>query len=173
MLCGSLCVKYILDSYKIDYIKINKKMKWLTELALTLKRSGLFNIKVFCYNSNLYEDYKLLSKSNLSFDGFIYIKEALNNNIPIIEKRLSINELKREITQNKYIILCVESKVFNNDFNMKGGHFIILNKINKNNLVEVINPTKDKYEIKYLSLDFLIRCCKNYGAWRVIIKEEK
>ena len=45
--------------------------------------------------------------------------------------------------------------------------------INIDNLFKVINPIKDKYEIKYLPLEFLVKCCCNYGSWRILIGEEK
>ena len=49
-------------------------------------------------------------------------------------------ELLKEAKENKFIILCVESSVFNS-INMNGGHFIVLNGID-NNKIRIINPTK-------------------------------
>ena len=70
------------------------------------------------------------------------------------------------------MILCVESSVFNNDTSMTGGHYIVLNGRNGDE-VNVINPIKEKYEKKTLNINFLIKACKDYGAWRIIIMEGK
>ena len=55
---------------------------------------------------------------------------------------------------------------------MNGGHYIILTDRYGEN-VKVINPIKDKYEIKILNLNFLIKACKNNVAWRILIMEGK
>ena len=47
-------------------------------------------------------------------------------------------------------------EVFNNDDSMNGGHYIILTDRYGEN-VKVINPIKDKYEVKILNLNFLIK----------------
>ncbi len=92
-------------------------------------------------------------------------------NILIEKRNISINSFIVESDSCKYLILCVESKVFNNDDSMNGGHYIILTDRDGQN-VKVINPIKDKYEIKILNLNFLIKTCRNNGAWRILIMEE-
>lgn len=91
----------------------------------------------------------------------------------MIEKSLDAKILKQEIKQNKFIILCVESSIFNNDINMDGGHFVILSEVNVGDFLKVINPIKNEYETKYLSLNFLIKYCRNYGSRRILVNEEK
>ena len=54
---------------------------------------------------------------------------------------------------------------------MNGGHYIILTDRDGEN-VKVINPIKDKYEVKILNINFLIKTCRNNGAWRILIMEE-
>ncbi len=170
ILCGSSCVKYILEYYKKDFTDINLQMTWTTELAICLNEKGISNIEVMCYKSNLYFDYIKTKNIDFEFEGFKNIKKALSLNIPIIEKKLDETELLKELKQNRFIILCVESSVFN-DKNMNGGHFIVLDKI-FNNKVKVINPIKDKYEYTLKELKDIIKYCKNYGSWRILIKED-
>ena len=74
--------------------------------------------------------------------------------------------------ESKYIIMCVQSDMFNNNYNMDGRHFIIVNKEISKNKIKIINPIKDKYEEKYMTIQKLINCCKDYGSWRLLIKED-
>lgn len=168
--CGSSCVKYILESYGIDTRTLKTDMIWVSELALSLEKNGLSNIQIYCYNSKLYTDFTN-KEADMNFNGFKYLKAAQEQNIPIEERSISVNSFIEEIDRCKYLVLCVESKVFNNDDSMSGGHYIILNGRNGKN-IRVINPIKEKYEIKILDINFLIKACKNYGAWRVLIMEE-
>lgn len=172
ILCGSSCVKYILNKYnKLNLNLLNKNMIWITELAVFLKQSGIKNIKINCYNSNLYNDFKN-KNIDLNFGGFKNLNDAIKEDILITEKRLTNNSLSKEIDENNYLILCVESKIFNNDNSMNGGHYIIL--CNRNDrLVKIINPIKDKYEEKVVDIDFLVDSAKNYGSWRILINEEE
>lgn len=169
--CGSSCIKYILENYEIDTSLLKYDMIWVSELALSLKKNGLSNLQLYCYNSRLYNDF-VNKKVDLNFDGFKYLKEMQEQNILIEERNISINSFSEELDSCKYLILGVESKVFNNDDSMDGGHYIILTDRDGEN-VKVINPIKDKYEIKILNLNFLIKACKNNGAWRILIMEEK
>ena len=168
ILCGSSCVKYILDKYNIDYKDLNINMNWISELAIYLKSKNI-NIAVKCYKSNLYDDYKKIK--DLSFDGFKYIDELLKLGVSIKEEKLTKKELISEIENNEYIILCVESSKLNNDKTMNGGHYIVLNGI-KDNKVNVINPIKDKYENRLEDLNDIINYCKDYGSWRILVKEK-
>lgn len=170
ILCGSSCVKYILNDFCINTEQLNLKMTWITELAIALKNSGIKNISILCYESNLYYDYKNNPNIDLRFNGFHYIEECIKNNIPINETKLSKIELLKEVKENKFIVLCVESSVFNN-INMNGGHFIILNGID-NNKIRIINPIKNKYEYKLENVENIIKYCENYGSWRILIKED-
>ncbi len=169
--CGSSCIKYILENYGIDADTLKKDMIWVSELALSLKRNGLSNIHVYCYNSKLYNSF-INKEVDLNFGGFKYLKELQEQDILIEERNISLNSFIEEIDNCKYLVLCVESRIFNNDDSMSGGHYIILNGRNEEN-VKVINPIKEKYETKILNINFLIKACKNYGAWRILITEEK
>lgn len=171
ILCGSSCVKYILNECGKNTENLNKKMEWITELALCLKENNINNVAISCFKSNLYYDYKYNKNLDWKFKGFHYIKECLDLNIPITEIKLNKKELIREIQESKFIILCVQSSVFNHNRNMNGGHFIILNGM-VNNKVKVINPIKDKYEQKTESIKNIIKFCKNFGYWRILIKED-
>lgn len=164
ILCGSACVKYILESKGIKDYKLNKRMWWATELSLSLKENGIDN-KIYCFNSDLYNDF-ITKEVDLKFDGFKYLKMAFDN---ITEKKLDIKELELELKENDYIILCVESKVFNSDEVMSGGHFIILNKT-YGGKVRIINPVKDKYENIKRTKEEVIKYCENFGFWRILIK---
>ena len=95
--------------------------------------------------------------------------DLIGHNIKLSERRLTVKELEKEIINNKYIILCVESKKFNKDKKMTGGHFIVINSL-ENNLVNIVNPIKEKYETKKVTKVFLINCCKHYGSWRILIR---
>lgn len=164
ILCGSACVKYILESKGIKDYKLNKRMWWATELSLSLKENGIDN-KIYCFNSDLYNDF-ITKEIDLKFDGFKYLKMAFDN---ITEKKLDIKELEIELKENEYIILCVESKIFNSDEVMSGGHFIILNKT-YGGKVRIINPVKDKYENIKRTKEEVIKYCENFGFWRILIK---
>lgn len=172
MLCGDMCAKYVLNEFNIDSDKFNLAMKWTPQIALYLNKKGL-SVKIYCYHSNLYSDYKKIGHSNLYFEGFKLIHDALNNDISITEKKLDNKELEDEISKSKFVILCVKSSFFNKNVKMNGGHFILLSGINNCGLIKVINPIKDKYEIKYFSASFLIDCCKEYGSWRILIGRKK
>ena len=166
------CVKYILSIYNKTNLNLLKNdMLWTPELAIALRKCGINNIEINCYNSNLYNDFK---KRILNFycEGFKFLQDAINENILIKEEKLTNSSLCEEIDNYEYLILCVESKILNDDISMSGGHYIILNG-RKDNNVKVINPIKEKYEEKRLSVDFLVRASKDYGAWRILINEEK
>ena len=168
ILCGSACVKYILKKYNKKN-NINNEMLWISQLTLCLYERNLKNLKLLCYKSNLYNDY-INKLGDQNFEGFKFLRE-ISNIISIEEKALNKTILKEEILYNEFIILCVESKKFNNDNSISGGHFIILNGF-KDDRVNVINPIKDKYEFITKTLDELIYYCENYGSWRLLIKGE-
>ena len=92
------------------------------------------------------------------------------NEIPICEIKMNKKEWLKEENKNKFIILCVESSTFNNQ-NMDGDHFIIINGID-NNKIRIINPIKNKYEYKLENIENVIKYCRNYGSWRILIKED-
>lgn len=167
--CGSACVKYILDSYNINDDKLRLDMLWVPELAISLKKAGVPNIRVNCYHSNLYNDF-ISNRKDKNIDGFKFLDEAQKHGILIKEKSVSINSFIKEIDSSKYLILCVESKIFNNDISMSGGHYIIISGRNKMN-INVINPVKDAYNFTTINIKFLIESCKNYGSWRILIGE--
>ena len=169
--CGSSCIRYILESYGIDTDTLKTDMLWVSELALSLKKNGLSNIQIYCYNSRLYTDF-MNKEVDLNFDGFKYLKEVQEQNILIEERNISINSFTEEIDSCEYLVLCVESRIFNSDDLMSGGHYIILNGRDGEN-IRVINPIKEKYEIKILNINFLIKACRDYGAWRILIRKEK
>ena len=170
ILCGSSCVKYILNKLKKSDNNLNIKMEWTTELAICLKENNVNNVEILCYKSNLYYDYVNNKNIDFKFKGFNFIKKCLDLDIPITILKLSKKELLREINESKFIILCVKSSIFNHN-NMNGGHFIILNGIH-NNKINVINPIKDKYEYRSENINNIIKYCKNYGSWRILIKED-
>lgn len=169
ILCGSSCVRYILNELFIDSNNLDKNMKWITELALFLKFKGIKDISLLCYKSNLYSDYKDKDSIDINFEGFHYIQECEINGININETELTKIELLKELNENKYVILCVQSSLFN-DKTLSGGHFIILNGLNSEKMVNVINPIKDKYEYRIETINNIIKYCKNYGSWRILIK---
>ena len=150
--CGSSCVKYILEKYLINTNNLKSDMIWISELALSLKQNGLSNLHIYCYNSKLYTDFTH-GKADLSFDGFKYLRELENQSIQVVEKNISIDSFASEIDSCKYLILCVESSVFNDDTSMTGGHYIILKGRNGNE-INVINPIKGNYEKKTLNINF-------------------
>lgn len=149
---------------------LNPQMMWITELALSLKENSINNIEIRCHNSNLYIDF-LSNKYDSTFDGFKYLKQAIENKITIIDQKLNVKQITEEVNQCSYIILCVESSLLNNDNKMSGGHFIILHN-ETNGKVNVINPIKNKYEHKQYTKEELICFCKDYGSWRILIKED-
>lgn len=168
--CGSSCVKYVINDLLNSTSNINPKMFWITEMALCLTKYLDNDIKLYCYNSNLYDDYK--KNPNKNFAGFTWIKEYLKSNLIIYQKELTRKNLKTEIDDCEFLILCVESKLLNNNDLMSGGHYIIISKI-ENNIVSIINPQKNKYEFKEIELDDLISYSSNFGSWRILIKKIK
>ena len=168
ILCGSACVKFILDYYGITKIELQRNMFWTAELALALKKAGLC-IEVRCFNSKLYDDY--IQNKKYDFDGFKYLNKMGKEKIPLIVKKFDCSQIEEEISKNDFVILCVESKIFNLDASMSGGHFIMLNWID--NKIKVINPVKNGFETLYLDSDFLVKCSENFGSWRILIKRSK
>ena len=168
-LCGSICTKYISEAFNIDYHDMNKRMSWISELALYLNSKGL-DVKLYSNNSNLYIDF-IKGNYDPEFSGFIYLNKVVKENIYLKEKRLNKETLIEELDNSDYLILCVESRVFNNDDKFSGGHFVVLEN-RDNEIVRVINPTIDNYETINLDLDFLVKCCKNYGQWRLLIRRK-
>ena len=69
--------------------------------------------------------------------------------------------LSREYEKSKNIEVIKEKK-----------SYLLVNKKYNTKLL-LTNEEYSKYETKYLSLKFLIKCCCNYGSWRILIKEEK
>lgn len=169
ILCGSACVIYILNEKKKKSNDINSQMFWITELAIVLFDNDIKNIELRCFNSNLYNDFLIKKNIDLKFSGFKFLDKMIKKNIKINQKKLDCSSLKEELYICEYIILCVQSSIFNNDVSMSGGHFIILDKFDENK-VRIINPKKREYEVKYVKIDELIRCCKDYGSWRILIK---
>lgn len=166
MLCGSLCVSYVIKKIVKKVINIDPNMLWSTDLALCLMNVLDNKIEVRCFNSSLYNDYKKMK--NLSFSGFSSIKKYLDSNGKILETKLSINNLKKELDVSKYLIICVESKILNNDDNMYGGHFVIIEKDNKK--IKMINPLRKNFEEREIDYQYIIKLCINFGAWRILIR---
>ena len=166
MLCGSSCVKYVIENITKKEAKIMPDLFWATDLAYTLMKK-IGNIETRCFNSRLYIDYQKNCKDK-SFSGFKSIEKYLNNGGVIKEKRLTKETLIKEITESQYMIICVESRLLNNDDNMDGGHFIIIKKAKEN--VIMINPLKTDYEIKIVTHQYIINLCKDYGSWRILIR---
>ncbi|NLA33437.1 MAG: hypothetical protein GX861_01035 [Tenericutes bacterium] len=171
IMCGSACVKYILNINNIKSNNINNKMFWISELAISLFDNNVKNIQLKCFNSTLYNDYINKKIDGKDFSGFYFLDEVLKRTIKISQSILNSSSLKKEILENKYIIMCVQSNIFNNNNKMSGGHFIIINKIIDKDNVEIINPIKNKYENKLINITKLLLCCKDYGSWRILIKE--
>ena len=165
--CGSACVNYILNQLKLPIKNVQNDMVWTSELAVSLKNNGINNLEVLFFNSSLYNGYKTDYKRD--FIGFNLLDDLIGHNIKLSERRLTVKELEKEIINNKYIILCVESKKFNKDKKMTAGHFSFINSL-ENNLVNIVNPIKEKYETKKVTKVFLINCCKHYGSWRILIR---
>ena len=165
MLCGSFCVNYIIKKITKKVINIDHNMLWSTDLALCLMNILDNKIEVRCFNSTLYNDYKKIK--NLSFSGFSSIKKYLDSNGKILEKKFVIKNLINELEVSKYLILCVESKILNNDDTMHGGHFVIIEKNDKK--IKMINPLRKKFEEREVDYQYIIKLCINFGAWRILI----
>lgn len=172
ILCGSSCVKYILESKNINMENLNYKMLWITELSIALFESGIKNVQLRCYNSNLYNDFITKKDIDLTFSGFKFLDEIEQKGININVRKMDVKSFQKELLENEFIILCVQSNIFNNNDTIGGGHFIIVNNEVLGNKVKIINPIKDKYEEKYMTIKELIKCCKDYGSWRLLIKED-
>ena len=163
MLCGPACINYILHLEKRNNKVINT-LTWCCDLACALKEMN-FNVDVRCFNSKLYNDSQKFSDSK--FDGFTSINRYLKKK-PIKELELTVEDLKQEIKHSKYLICNVSSKLFNNDNNMTGGHYILVLGENLN-FVKIINPRKTVYEQTEITLQKLIDCMKDFGSWRILI----
>lgn len=165
--CGSLCVRYILE--RIDHqVELDPDMLWTSELALFIKNNSSLDLKVRCYNSNLLNDY--YKTNNYNFEGFYHLNKMLDSGIILEEEQLTTEKLIEELDQYTFIILCVESAKINNDSNMNGGHYIVLEKTNKN-LVKINNPQKNKMKELYLDYSDIIDLCYDFGSWRILVKE--
>lgn len=162
-MCGVACVEWICENEKV-LISINKSEVWCCSLASILQQSG-FKTKVKCYNSRLYQDFKNLP--NEQFEGFKTIRNYLKNNQIVVEEP-TISNIKKEIENNKYVIFNVSSKIFHKDNSMNGGHYIVATSFGKN-MIEIVNPRETDFEIRKISVNDLISCIKDFGAWRILI----
>lgn len=167
MSCGSSCVRYILKELSIDSVDLDIDMIWIFELALFLNETLDNEIQLYCYKSKLLNDYK--KSKNSSFIGFVNLKKYFESGKKINKKKLNVKNLKKEIDSSKYIIMCVESKLLNDDDSMSGGHYIIITECD-GDIVKIVNPQKDKYQLKKMSLKDTVRLSNKFGSWRILIK---
>ena len=170
LICGSFCVKHILEKLGKEDITVDPNMLWISELVLFLNKHISNKLNLYYYNSSLMKDYYLTQDNN--FDGFKHIKSVIDSKkIDFIEKELTLSELENEINNSKFIILCVESKVLNNDASMNGGHYVVLEKNSDNKLI-MYNPQKSVMATEIIDHNRVIELCINYGSWRVVIEKE-
>ena len=168
LLCGSKCIKYILDRCNYKNINVNPKMRWISELAIYIKNNTSLEMIVRCYNSNLLNDY--YKTNSHEFDGFRFLESMLEAGVVLEEEKFTIEKLIEEIEEYRFIILCVETKKINNDNSMSGGHYVVLEKA-KNNIVKVHNPQKKEMAELYFKYSDIIDLCSDFGSWRILIRE--
>lgn len=164
ILCGSKCVLWILNDLNKKNNNINKELFFITEIANELKNNNL-DIELLCYNSNLYNDYKLNKlpikeavESIKEYEEYKTIKE-----VKLTEKTL-LNELK-----DNYLILNVDSRIINNT-SSNSGHYVVA--LLEDNNIKIINPEKTRYVEKIYQPKEIIDMCKTCGNWRIQIRRK-
>lgn len=164
VLCGSKCVIWLLQELgkPIDNVKSN--LYFVTDIANELLKNGI-EPTLYCYNSNLYNDYK---NKKLSIKQAIDSISKFESKKQIVVKKFNEEELFLELESN-YIILNVDSRIINNTKD-NTGHYIILKK-EKDEII-VINPEKTKFTEKVYSAKEIIRMCEQNGNWRIEIRRE-
>ena len=170
ILCGSACVRYILNHYSISEEKLNQNLFWVPEIALYLYKYFSKGIKIYCFNSTLNSEYKKASNID-ACDGFIYIRILEEKGLHIFERKLTEKELLKELKTYEFMIVSVSSAILNNDKQMSGNHYVILKL--KDEKIEMINHQKEKYAISDVDPQFIIQCCENCGSWRILLKKEE
>ena len=166
LLCGSSCVKYVIEKITNKKANINPNMLWTTDLAFTLMKELNNRIETRCFHSRLYSDYQEFYDD--SFEGFRSIQNYLDHHGVLDEKELTRKSLKTEVQESIYMIFCVESKLLNHDSSMDGGHFIVVQK--DGSKLKMINPLKVGYEERYVSYDYVLKLCNQFGSWRILIR---
>lgn len=162
-LCGSKCVLLILDKLNIEYKDIDPNLYFITDIANTLKE--YIDIDLYCYNSNLYNDYKL---------NKLPIKEAIDS-IKEYEQYKSIQEIKltkntilKELKDN-YLIMNVDSRIINNT-ETNTGHYIVV-ELN-NDTIKVYNPEQTRFIELNKTPEEILEMTKNNGNWRIKIRRK-
>lgn len=162
-LCGSKCVLLVLNKLNIKYKNINPNLYFITDIANTLKE--YVDIDLYCYNSNLYTDYKL---------NKLPIKEAIQS-IKKFEQYKTIKEIKLnpkkliDELKDNYLILNVDSRIINNTKD-NTGHYIVA-ELN-NNIIKIYNPEKTRFVESTKTPQELINMMKNNGNWRIKIRRK-
>ena len=164
VLCGSKCVIWILKQLDIPIDDVPKNLYFVTDIANAFVKNGVEPL-VYCYKSNLYNDYKnhklKIKQAIKSISDF----ETYNK---IIEKPFGKEELLLELEGN-YIILNVDSRIINKTKN-NSGHYVILKKESED--IIVINPEKTKFTEKKYNVEEIIEMCENNGNWRIEIRRK-
>ena len=124
-LCGNACAEIACMLFYEKDGSTKETLLWCSDIALFL-HSRKIDVQLLCWNSNLYRDY--CSSDDSSFEGFCSLKSYESCVEPIQEKLLCIQSLYREINENRCIVCCVDSSIFNNNEKLSGGHFVVLFK---------------------------------------------
>lgn len=165
MLCGNFCVNYIIEKIEPTKVKPLPDMIWTTDLASAFLGLNINNVEIYFHNSKLVEDY--LKADNYLFDGFKSIENYLAKGGSLVEKKFTEESLLNELALTKFMILCVKSRILNNNSKMTGGHFVVLQKENKD--IKMINPLKVGYEERIVTPKEVMNLCKDFGNWRILI----
>ena len=166
ILCGNCCIEIAASIFYDKHCRISTSLIWSTDLAFELERIGI-STKVFCHNSRLYEAFKLNPFD--SFDGFSSIRAYLSCGREIKNYPIESNTLIDELSDNSCGIYCVDSKTFNEDESLSGGHFVLV-YLDKNRKITLLNPKRTVITIiRDYPLKNFKKACELNGSWRILL----
>lgn len=168
-LCGSACIDVICSLYHIapSTSADGPKDIWAAWLAYRLLLHGL-DVKLYCSpESRLYQDYEAINKKNIEFDGFDSLAKFESVGGVIIPHMLSAVELEADLIDGPVLVL-VDSSTWNNRNDISGGHYLLLLKKQKNQML-LVNTGKTTIHLDVAPIERVYRAFATGGGWGIAI----
>lgn len=161
--CGNVCLEIVMSVFYNKEYDVRQNVFWCGELALKLAQKGI-DVELYCHNSDLYKDF--CNDANVTrCDGLLALRKCVESGIYIKDVVLTSDELNNEIRDNRCVILCVDSRIFNNDSSLYGGHFICA--YNYKGREYILNPKKSVIVEEDFNERILLEALNEYGSWRI------
>lgn len=171
LLCGDACLRVIQKLYGLvpDDSPPGEKI-WIADLAHAILQWGLHAV-LFCRpDSLLYRDYCLANtQERESFEGFraLFLYEAAGG--LLLQVALTVDRLSRHIQSGGIVLLLVDSRTWNNDPSMSGGHYVIAFHEHRGEYL-IVNPKKDVIIIEKRGENDVLSAVEQ-GGWYLFISD--